>query len=70
VLERQKSKQVRRGVTVNISAAGLGAYVLDPLPVGERVIIKAGLPVVQRLAMICWIVEKSASFYSAGMKFI
>ncbi len=71
VLEQQKNGEtVHRGVTVNISAAGLGAYVLDPLPVGERVIIKAGLPVVQRLAMICWIAEKSASFYSAGMKFI
>jgi c-di-GMP-binding flagellar brake protein YcgR len=71
VLEHQQdSEVVHRGVTVDISSAGLGAYLLDPLPVGERVIIKSGLPVVHQLAMICWIVERSASFYCAGMKFI
>jgi c-di-GMP-binding flagellar brake protein YcgR len=71
VLDQKKNGEtVHRGVTVNISAAGLGAYVLDPLSVGQRVIIRTGLPFDRKLAIICWITEKSASFYSAGMKFI
>jgi len=71
VLEQKKNgESVHRGVTVNISTAGVGAYVLDPLSVGQRVIIRTGLPFDQKLAVICWITEKNTSFYSAGMKFI
>ncbi len=71
VLEQQKNgPTVHKGVTVNISTAGLGAYVLDPLFVGQRVIIRTGLPFDKKLAIICWITEKNTSFYSAGMKFI
>jgi hypothetical protein len=71
VLERQRiGEPGHKGVTVNISAGGLGAYVLDPLAVGERVIISTGLPVKKRFAEVCWIKEKHTSFYSTGMKFV
>ncbi|HEY6011217.1 MAG TPA: PilZ domain-containing protein [Nitrospirota bacterium] len=71
VLERQRiGEPAHKGVTINISAAGLGAYVLNSLAVGERVIISTGLPVRKRIAEVRWIKEKNISFYSTGLKFV
>jgi len=62
--------QVHKGVTVNISTGGLAAYVFDPLPEGQQIFIKTGLPVDCQNATICWTRKEDASFYLSGLKFM
>ncbi len=67
---RTKDEAVRKGVTINLSATGLGVDMLDPLTAGQKVIIKTGLPVDHQPATICWIKKENTGFCQAGLKFI
>jgi len=62
--------EVHKGVTVNISAGGLAAYVFDPHQVGQKIVIKTSLPVDCQTATVCWISKKDIRFYLAGLKFL
>ena len=59
----------RKGITIDLSAAGFCMYVFDPLPQGQKIIIKTALPVDSRTAVICW-TRKESSLYRSGLKFI
>ena len=59
----------RKGVTIDLSATGLCMYIFDPLPHGQKIIIKTALPVGSRTAAICW-TKKENSLYRSGFKFI
>jgi c-di-GMP-binding flagellar brake protein YcgR len=59
----------RKGITIDLSAAGFCMYVFDPLPQGQKIIIKTALPVDFRTAVICW-TRKESSLYRSGLKFI
>jgi c-di-GMP-binding flagellar brake protein YcgR len=59
----------RKGITIDLSATGLCMYVFDPLPQGQKIIIKTALPVDSRTAVICW-TRKESSLYRSGLKFI
>jgi hypothetical protein len=63
-------RAVHKGVTVNISHQGLAAYVFDPLPDGQKIVITSTLPVEHRTATICWTKKEDNSFYLAGLKFV
>lgn len=67
---RTNDEAVRKAVTVNLSATGLGVDMLDPLTAGQKIIIKTGLPVDHQPATICWIRKENTDFYQAGLKFI
>ena len=70
VLEAQENEAVRKGVSINMSLSGFSAYVFEALPVGQKIIIKTGIPVVQnQLATICWSRMKDPDFYVSGLKF-
>jgi hypothetical protein len=45
-------------------------YLLDPLPQGQKIIIKTALPVDARTAVICWTRVEKTSLYRSGLKFI
>jgi c-di-GMP-binding flagellar brake protein YcgR len=60
----------RKGVTIDLSAAGLCMYIFDPLPQGQKIIIKTALPVDSRTAAICWTRKEENSLYRSGFKFI
>lgn len=47
-------ESVHKGVTINLSSAGLGMYIFDLLPNGQQITIKTALPVDSRTATICW----------------
>jgi c-di-GMP-binding flagellar brake protein YcgR len=59
----------RKGITIDLSATGFCMYVFDPLPQGQKIIIKTALPVDSRTAVICW-TRKESSLYRSGLKFI
>jgi c-di-GMP-binding flagellar brake protein YcgR len=59
----------RKGITIDLSAAGFCMYVFDPLLQGQKIIIKTALPVDSRTAVICW-TRKESSLYRSGLKFI
>jgi c-di-GMP-binding flagellar brake protein YcgR len=58
-----------KGITIDLSAAGFCMYIFDPLPQGQKIIIKTTLPVDSRTAVICW-TRKESSLYRSGLKFI
>jgi len=70
VLEPTTDGVVRKGVTVNMSIAGLRAYLFEALPIGQKIIIKTGIPVAhQQPANICWSKKRDFDFYLSGLKF-
>jgi c-di-GMP-binding flagellar brake protein YcgR len=60
----------RKGITIDLSAAGLCMYVFDLLPQGQKIIIKTVLPIDSRTAVICWTRIEKNSLYRSGLKFI
>jgi c-di-GMP-binding flagellar brake protein YcgR len=60
----------RKGVTIDLSAAGLCMYIFDPLPHGQKIMIKTALPVGSRTAAICWTKKEENSLYRSGLQFI
>ena len=61
---------LHKGVTINLSSAGLGMYLFDLLPKGQQVTIKSTLPVDFRTAAICWTRKEDDNFYRSGLKFL
>ena len=61
---------VHKGVANNLSSTGLGMYIFDLLPKGQRITIKTTLPVDSRTAAICWTRKEDVNFYRTGLKFI
>jgi hypothetical protein len=71
VLGSQADNEVaRKGVTIDLSAAGLCMYIFDPLPHGQEIMIKTTLPVGSRTAAICWTKKEENSLFRSGLKFI
>jgi len=64
------SGKLHKGVIINLNSGGLGIYLLEQFDAGQRIIIKAGLPVPQRKAAICWIKKENNVFYRAGLKLL
>jgi hypothetical protein len=62
------SGEVYKGVPVNISTSGIGAYVFHPHTEEERIFITSRLPVDCQAATIAWI-TKEDDFYLARLKF-
>jgi hypothetical protein len=70
ILEPQADGVVRKGVAVNMSISGLSAYVFESLPVGQKIIIKTGIPVAQHQpATIRWSRKRDLDFYLSGLQF-
>jgi hypothetical protein len=63
-------ERVRKGVIINITSEGLGVYILDQLPSGQKIIIQKGLPAGYQLAAVCWIRQEKAHFLRAGLKLL
>jgi len=61
---------VRKGVTIDLSTMGLCMYIFDPLPQGQKIIIKSALPVDSRTAVIRWTRNEESSLYRSGLMFI
>lgn len=70
VLGSQADQTARKGVTMDLSASGLCMYIFDPLPQGQKIVIKTALPVDSRTAVICWTRKEESSLYRSGSKFI
>jgi len=69
ILDSQASGEVHKGVLVNISTTGIGAYVFSPLSEGQKVVITTRLPVDYHSAIIAWIKKEDANAYLVGLKF-
>jgi c-di-GMP-binding flagellar brake protein YcgR len=63
-------RDARKGITIDLSTAGLSMYVFDPLPQGQQITIMSVLPVDSRTAVICWTRYEANSLYRTGLKFI
>jgi hypothetical protein len=59
-----------RGVTINISEAGLGLYVFDPLERGQEISIRSDIRVLSRAGSIRWCHQLGEDVYKAGLQFI
>jgi hypothetical protein len=70
ILDPANSGKLYKGVIINLNSGGLGIYVLEQFNAGQRIVIKAGLPVAQQKAAICWIKKENAVFYRAGLKLL
>lgn len=69
VLDPRTPDEIHKGVLVNISTTGIGAYVFTPHTEGQRVVITSRLPVDYHSATIAWIKKEADDFYLAGLKF-
>ncbi len=61
---------VQTAVTVNISTAGIGAYLFSPQAEGQNIIIRTPLPVDGRRATIRWIKQEDENFFLTGLQFV
>ena len=59
---------VHKAVTVNVSRAGIGAYVFAPHQEGLELYIKTSLPVDCRLATVRWKKKVDESIYLIGLQ--
>lgn len=70
VLEDKESEGAHKGVAINMSLSGFSAYLFESLPVGQKIVIKTGIPVAQnQVATLCWSRTKDPDFYVSGLKF-
>ena len=68
LIEPPAAAEVHKAVIINISKAGIGAYVFSPHAEGQKIIIQSPLPVDCRMAAVRWIKQKDASFYLVGLE--
>ena len=70
VLETSANEAAHKGVSINMSLSGFSAYLFESLTVGQKIVIKTGIPVAQhQAATICWSRKKDPDFYVSGLKF-
>ena len=60
--------EVHKAVTINVSRAGIGAYVFAPYQEGQELYIKTSLPVNCHLATVRWNKKVDESFYLIGLQ--
>lgn len=60
--------EVHKAVTINVSRAGIGAYVFEPYQEGLELYIKTSLPVGCHLATVRWNKKVDESFYLIGLQ--
>ena len=65
----ESTREVFKGVTINISDSGLSIYAFSPLSEGQRIIITSILPVNQQSATIRWVKKEDESMYKIGLTF-
>jgi hypothetical protein len=68
LIESPAGAQAHKAVTINISKAGIGAYVFSPHAEGQKIIIQSPLPVECRMAAVRWIKQEDESFYLVGLE--
>ncbi len=62
-------ENIHRGVLVNISITGMGAYLFSPLHPGQKITFKSSLPVECRVATVQWVKQHDTRFFLTGFKF-
>ncbi len=67
----EKTGEVFKGLTVNISNSGLCLYVYDPLSEGQEIAIeKCVLPFPCQRAVVRWIKKVDEDIYMSGVRFL
>jgi hypothetical protein len=69
IIESQ-SDQFLKGILTDISDAGLGLYVFQPLPEGLTIMIKSDSRDLNKRAMVRWCHELGDNIYKAGIMFL
>ena len=69
VVDSPVSKEIHKGVAVNISENGMAAYVNTPHDQGQRIIIRSALPIEARIATVRWIQREDEHIYLTGLHF-
>jgi len=68
VLTPGDTHEIFKGVTIDISQAGLRLYMFAPHHEGQGIRIKSKLPEDLEAATICWIKKRDGDLYEAGLK--
>ncbi len=58
-----------KGIIVDISDSGLGLFAFVPLCVGQKIIIKQGLPFSHSSGVVRWCKELGENIYRVGLLF-
>jgi hypothetical protein len=66
----EKNDKVHKGVVVNISLTGVGAYFFQPFEEGQNVTFKNSLPVECNTASVLWSRKIDSRLYITGLKFL
>jgi hypothetical protein len=69
VLESQ-ADQCLKGFLTDISDGGLCLYVFQPLPEGQKIIIKSDIRYLNRIATVRWCHELDGNIYRVGVMFV
>ena len=69
VLNFTTSEEVFKGITVNISGAGLGIYTFNSLRVGQEITITSGLDDTYCEGTVKWCKELGENVYRVGLLF-
>ena len=68
VLTPGDTHEIFKGVTIDISQAGVRLYMFAPHHEGQGIRIKSKLPEDLESATICWIKKRDGDLYEAGLK--
>jgi c-di-GMP-binding flagellar brake protein YcgR len=69
VLIQGDTEEIFKGVTIDISPAGLRLYLFAPHHKGQGIRIKSKLPVDSQTATICWIHKCDGDLFEVGLKY-
>ncbi len=68
--DAENNEKVYKGVVVNISLTGVGAYFFQPLEQGQNITFKNTLPVECSTAAVLWTKKIDSRLYITGLKFL
>ena len=66
----ENNEKVYKGVVVDISLTGVGAYFFQPLEQGQNITFKNTLPVECGTATVLWTKKIDSRLYITGLKFL
>ncbi len=64
------AEKIFKGIIINISEAGLGLYVYNPLNRGQEIILKTDIRELNRKGNIRWCTQLGENIYKVGLMFI
>jgi c-di-GMP-binding flagellar brake protein YcgR len=69
VVDNDAAAKPHKAVLRNICTGGMGAYIIEPLHVGQKIVIKSNLSAACRAGIVRWIKQENNGLFEVGFRF-